>query len=135
MYNNIMIPVALDHSADIRRSIAIASKLKDKGGTVTLVGVVEGVPDYVAEYMTVRNEDAILDKVKARLLDIAGGRDDIRVAVMSGQPGVSIAEMAADIAADLIIINSHRPNAQDYFLGSTASRVVRRAPCSVIVLR
>ena len=48
---------------------------------------------------------------------------------------VAIAEMAEKSAADLIVINSHRPGVQDYFLGSTASRVVRRAPCAVMVLR
>ena len=37
--------------------------------------------------------------------------------------------------ADLIIIASHKPGFQDYFLGSTAAKVVRHAPCSVLVVR
>lgn len=63
------------------------------------------------------------------------GYDGINIVVMSGKPGVAIAELAEQIGADLIIIGSHRPGVQDYFLGSTASRVVRRAPCAVLVTR
>jgi universal stress protein F len=33
------------------------------------------------------------------------------------------------------VIASHRPGIQDYFLGSTASRVVRHANCTVHVMR
>ena len=36
---------------------------------------------------------------------------------------------------DLIVVGSHHPSAQDSFLGSTAARVARRAPCSVMILR
>ena len=36
---------------------------------------------------------------------------------------------------DLIIVASHRPGLQDYFLGSTAAKVVRHAKCSVLVIR
>ena len=36
---------------------------------------------------------------------------------------------------DCIVIMSHRPGLQDYFLGSTAGRVVRDATCSVPVIR
>ena len=46
-----------------------------------------------------------------------------------------ILETAEDEGADLIIIASHQPGIQDYFLGSTAARVVRHAQCSVLVTR
>ena len=42
---------------------------------------------------------------------------------------------AEDDKVDLIIIASHKPGLQDYFLGSTAARVVRHASCSVLVVR
>jgi len=38
-------------------------------------------------------------------------------------------------AVDLIVIASHRPGLKDYFLGSTAGRVVRHSPCAVHVIR
>jgi len=43
--------------------------------------------------------------------------------------------VAKEKDVDLIIIASHRPGLQDYFLGSTAAKVVRHATCSVLVVR
>jgi nucleotide-binding universal stress UspA family protein len=36
--------------------------------------------------------------------------------------------------ADLILMASHRPELKDYLLGPNASRVVRHAQCSVLVV-
>jgi nucleotide-binding universal stress UspA family protein len=55
--------------------------------------------------------------------------------VATGKAGVQIAEYARDHGADLIVVGSHSPGAKDYFLGSTAQRVSRRAPCSVLIVR
>ena len=41
----------------------------------------------------------------------------------------------AKIGTDLITVASHQPNVGDYPLGTTASRVVRHAACSVFVVR
>lgn len=46
-----------------------------------------------------------------------------------------ILETAADIAADLIVMVSHRPEMADYLIGANASRVVRHAEVSVLVIR
>ena len=46
-----------------------------------------------------------------------------------------IAQYAERHDVDLVIVASHKPGLQDYFLGSTAARVSRRAPCSVYILR
>ena len=42
---------------------------------------------------------------------------------------------ADKIGADLIIVASHKPDLGDYLLGTTASRIVRHASCSVLVIR
>ena len=135
MFKNILIPVALDHDIEICETIAVARRLLTKGGKITLVGVVEQIPSYVAEYATIRPGANLQDNVRDKLRAIAEGQDNFEVAVMSGKPGVVIADLAETTSADLIVIGSHRPGVEDYFLGSTASRVVRRAPCAVMVLR
>ncbi|MCX8227744.1 MAG: universal stress protein, partial [Sulfitobacter sp.] len=53
----------------------------------------------------------------------------------TGKAGVRIPAVANEIGADLIIVGAHHPSAVDYFLGSTASRVARRATCSVYIVR
>ncbi len=102
---------------------------------MTLVAVFEDVPAYVAEYAAVKPAEHIRETLKKRLKDIAKGQDGLAVSVLTGKPGVAIPDLAAETSADLIVINSHKPGVEDYFLGSTTSRVVRRAPCAVLVLR
>ena len=46
-----------------------------------------------------------------------------------------ILEAAAEIGADLIVMASHRPEMGDYLIGANASRVVRHADVSVLVIR
>ncbi len=57
------------------------------------------------------------------------------VEIRKGPVATSILEAADSHEADLIIIASHRPGLADYFLGSTAARVVRHAQCPVLVDR
>jgi len=59
----------------------------------------------------------------------------VQVIVRTGHSYNTILEVAKEKNADLIIIASHRPGLQDYFLGSTAAKVVRHANCSVLVVR
>ena len=46
-----------------------------------------------------------------------------------------VLDTAADIGADLIVMASHRPEMSDYLIGENASRVVRHAEASVLVVR
>ncbi len=80
-------------------------------------------------------ESKIRKELSARLEAMAEGGPDITFAVVSGYPGTAIPDFAEKCGADLIVVPSHRPGLQDYFLGSTASRVVQSAQCSVLVLR
>ena len=53
-----------------------------------------------------------------------------------GDPGTVITEHAENIGAGLIVISSHgRTGVPRFLLGSVAERVVRLAPCPVLVLR
>ncbi len=60
-----------------------------------------------------------------------GAEHEVRI----GHTSTTILDYAADLGADLIVLASHRPGIEDYFLGSTAARVVRHATCSVLVSR
>ncbi len=58
-----------------------------------------------------------------------------QVVLRQGAPSTEILEEAARIGADAIVLGSHRPDYTDFFLGSTAARVVRHARCTVVVER
>lgn len=135
MLKSILIPVALDHEPLVPRKIAIARALLAPGGRITLLTVLEQIPGFAAEFVTVKSENHLTDKVMGNLKAIAGDAADIDCMVATGRPGMRIAAVANEIGAELIVVGAHDAGAIDYFLGSTASRVVRRAPCSVYVLR
>lgn len=135
MYSHILIPVALDHESLVGGKIAVARRLLEPGGRITLLTVLEQVPGYVAEFVDLKPENHLTAKVKAKLRAVGGEAEDIACEVVSGKAGMMIAQFAAAKGVDLIVVGSHHPSAQDYFLGSTAARVVRRAPCSVLVMR
>lgn len=53
-----------------------------------------------------------------------------------GDPGMMVADYARDNGAELVVISSHgRTGVSRLLLGSVAERVVRLAPCPVLVLR
>lgn len=53
-----------------------------------------------------------------------------------GKPFIEIVEVAKSENADLIVISSHGRTGMDHVLfGSTADKVVRKAPCPVLTIR
>ncbi len=135
MYKSILIPVALDHEELVKDKIVSARKVLASGGKITLMTVLEQIPGFTAEFVTVKSENHLTDKIMVKLKALAGDDGDIDCNVTTGKPGVRITEFAQDISAELIIVGAHHPSAKDYFLGSTAARVSRRATCSVLVHR
>ena len=135
MSKHILIPVALDHDPIVPGQIALARRLLDDGGRITLLTVLENIPSFVVEFVTVKSENHLTQRIQERLEAVADGAADIGTQVLTGKPGVEIVGFAQDNDVDLIIIGSHKPDVSDYFMGSTAARVARRAPCAVYVQR
>jgi len=135
MYKNILVPVALDHGHGTAEAMKVARRLCAEGGKITLLSVVEAVPGYVASYLTKGQMDKNRAEVEANLKADAGGVKDVQTRVIIGHAGSSIVDYAKDQDVDLIVIASHKPGLQDFFLGSTAARVVRYSQCAVHVLR
>lgn len=135
MFNKILIPVALDHERLIAPKLAKARELLAPDGTITLLTVLERVPGFVAEFVTVKSHNNLTAAILEKLKTVADGDPAIECQVASGKPGVEIVAYAKAHGHDLILIGSQSPDAVDYALGSTTSRVVRRSECSVLVLR
>ncbi|MBV7409133.1 universal stress protein [Maritimibacter sp. DP1N21-5] len=135
MYKNILVPIAFDETRDSRAALEIARAISEEGATVTALHVVEEIPSYVAQYLPEGQHQHNLDDLQAALAEKVNGDNGIIVKVIEGHAGHSIVEYAAKNGVDCIVIASHRPGFQDYFLGSTAARVVRHAGCAVHVVR
>lgn len=136
MYKNILVPIDLTQAEKGAAMLAVAAKLADQGAKITAINVVEDLPGYVrAELPTglVEKNLKAAQEEMAKLVKDSGVAASVQVS--DGNPSREILDHASKIGADLVIVASHRPGMQDYFLGSTAARVVRHAACSVLVTR
>ncbi len=138
MYDTIVVGVALfSEGSTSRKIVAQATKLLNKGGRIILVHVAEPLPAFYA-VSTPREALERKRKEVAKVLDsIATAARGAKVETdqRSGNPAHEIIDSAKDNGADLIMLASHNPDLRDYFIGSTAARVVRHAQCSVLVIR
>jgi len=135
MYNTILVPTDLSDEELTIRSLKKAEKLLGDG-RIVLLHVLDDIPAYVLIELPAHIVDGQVPETRKELEEIvkkSGVKADIEV--RKGPAHNNINVEAKIIGADLILINSHRPGFQDYLLGSTAAKVVRHAPCSVLVDR
>lgn len=136
MYKTILIPVDPGDAQKAQPMIEVARKMAEKKAKIVFVSVVEEVPAYASVYLPESARGKVREEAKNLLSDLAKGMDlETEIDVRSGSAHVGILGAAEEKKADLILVGSHRPGVQDYFLGSTAARVVRHAKCSVFILR
>lgn len=138
MYQTIIVPVALTGHGGVGRGLVEqAHKLLDTGGSIVLLHVMEELPSYVAATIPREQLAGRRKEVMRRLESLAAParKDKVEIDVRSGNAPSNILKSAEEHDADLIIIGSHTPGFSDYFIGSTAARVVRHAQCSVLVVR
>ena len=124
MYRKILVPVALDHRPNTAKALEVAQELLSEGGQIIAVHAMEPVPGYVAHYIPEDQIRAGQEAAKAALVAELGGAKGIKTELIHGPAGAAIVEYADNRDVDCIIIASHKPGLQDYFLGSTAARVV-----------
>ena len=134
MYKLILIPLALDQGLGLR-SMALARRLRSEKAKLVAVHVIDQIPSFAKYYMTSENKDEILESAKKAIAERIGAEKDAEIVVLTGHPGRTVTDYAQKIGADCIIVGSHKPGLKDFFLGSTAARIVRYAKCSVHVLR
>lgn len=136
MYKTILVPIDLAHVVEGESIIDVAIEHAAESARIILLNVVEDIPSWVAIQLPNDVIDSSLKHTAKELKAIAkASARSMEVEARTGRSYTTILEVADEKEADLIIIASHRPGLQDYFLGSTASKVVRHARCSVLVVR
>lgn len=82
--------------------------------------------------ITTRAEEELKDLVKQEVPPEL----ESEIIIKSGKPFIEIIETASEMDCDLIIIATHGHTGVEHLLfGSTAEKVVRKAPCPVLSLR
>jgi universal stress protein A len=109
---------------------------KQFSAELTLLSVVEpypAVPEMApTDFETIGDTRRELERLCQTVPNAVRARTLLR----TGAPSTEIADAAADIGADLIIIATHgRKGLSRMVLGSTAEKVVRHAPCPVLIVR
>ncbi|MCC6007307.1 MAG: universal stress protein [Rhodobacteraceae bacterium] len=135
MYKHILVPVAYEQGQSVGPALEIAQALVADGARITLMHVIDEIPPYAISYMPKDYRSELKEAIRADLATQAKGIAGAEVAVDEGDASRTILDWAERNAVDCIVISSHRPGIQDYFLGSTAARVVRHAQCAVHVVR
>lgn len=134
MYSKIIVALALDHGIS-ETALAKAKLLLNPGGKIIALHIHEMPSGTAAAYISDGDTDLARKTAEQRLQERVRDVPEAKTVLLNGHSGRAITDYAKSEGADCIIMGSHKPGLSDYFLGSTASRIVRHAHCSVIVLR
>ena len=138
---SILVPI--DFSAPSEKALAYAVPLaRQFGARLTVLYVVEpALPDFAKSFPLAMANDQVMAECKRHLQRIVKDLA-IEPAVMektlvrTGRSFHEIAQAARTLKIDLIIIATHGyAGLKHALLGSTTERVVRHAPCPVLVVR
>ena len=136
MYKNILVGIDPAHGDEQTEALRMALRLADDANSrVTAITVIEPIPATVMAEAPADYGERAAGLALANLRKLAGERSEVSTVIRHGKPGPSIVDYAKEQDVDCIVIASHKPGLSDYFLGSTAGRVVRHASCSVHVMR
>jgi nucleotide-binding universal stress UspA family protein len=140
MFKSIFVPIDLADTDLAKPAIETAASLsRYSSGVVRLLNVMPLTPVMLAEYVPPDFDTQQRQSAEEALIIVAreSGIEASRISSIVRQGGIyhEILGEASDVGADLIVMTSHRPSMQSYFLGSNAGHVVRYAKCSVLVVR
>jgi nucleotide-binding universal stress UspA family protein len=135
MYAHVLVPISFDEDRDAAGAVEVARRLAGADGRITLLHVMEQIPAYAISYMPPEYLQESREAIMTELGEMADKLPNATGRAVDGHSGRTILDWAEENDADCIVIASHRPGMQDLLLGSTASQVVRHAPCAVHVVR
>lgn len=141
--NKVLVPIDFsDYSKNaLRYAVQFAKQFKAK---IFLVYVVEPMiypADFSMGQVAIPSMDAdVQTRAEEELQNLAKSLVDksteVETIIRTGKPFVEIIETANEKDIDLIIIATHGHTGVEHLLfGSTAEKVVRKAPCPVLTLR
>jgi universal stress protein A len=141
--NKILVPI--DFSDTSKKALHYALRFAEQFNCkITLVHVVEpaspmvGAPFAVEVFPQPQDDSMAAEKELAALAARwrSNGTNSITSTIRIGHPPNEITKAAKDLDVDLIVIATHGYTSWRHLcIGSTAERVVRTAPCPVLVVR
>lgn len=134
MYSKILVPMALDHDIS-PQTLAVAKALGGPDCEISALHVHEEVEGGARAYLDDSVIQDSINRAKATLAEKTAGIPNVTPVMVIGHSARSIIDYVNSHDVDCVVMGSHKPGLSDYFLGSTAARVVRHAKCAVHVHR
>lgn len=142
MFKHILIPVDLQENPLARKAMRLAvEQARHSGAQLHVMTVVPGfgMPIVASHFPTSALKEAkreVRARLKTYVEKYVPGDLPVKLSVSEGNPYEQILKQARKVDADLIIVPSFgRRGASEVLLGSNASKVVRHAHCTVVVVR
>ena len=140
MFNDVLCAVDLGDEHSWKKALPKAIEMRGDNGNLHLLTV---VPEFglsmISQYFPDDFEDKTLAAAKDALRDFIDKNvpKDVssRAIVAQGRAYEQILRIADEIGCDAIVMAAGNPDLAQYLLGPNASRVVRHATCSVLVVR
>jgi len=140
MYKKILLPIDLQEQSSWQKALPAALEYCQAiGAELHLLSVFPDLPPGMQMYLPEDTESRLAHEAAAGLDAFVAEHLPEGVTVFkhldTGSIYHCILETAERIGIDLIVMASHRPEMSDYLVGPNASRVVRHANISVLVVR
>ncbi len=140
MFKSILVPVDIGETEVAQPGLDKAVELaKASGAPLRLTYVRSPVPYAMNEYIPAEyydsDEKSALKALGELMVKLELPKDRMSVSSPFGNVYDEVLKEAEAVKADLIVIGSHRPNWSTYLIGSNATKIVRHALCSVLVVR
>ena len=140
MYKSLLVPIDINQISSAEQALPVAVQLcQTFDAKLHLLSVIESIRPEIATQLPKDFHQGITGTTEEKLAEIAKEyipaalAPEINVAV--GTVYHEIINAVEKFNTDLIVMASHRPELMDYLIGPNAARVVRHAPCSVMVVR
>lgn len=140
MKDILLLPIDLSQDAALELVLPAAIDMANpQNAELHLLTVVPDINVGMFPYVPREHMDEARTQAEKQLNAIADDRLPNHITwhatAMIGPVTHTIIDEAKRLGADLIVMASHDPTVVDLLLGSTADQVVRRAHCSVLVVR
>lgn len=121
--------VGFDGSDCAKRALQRAAALAREGDELVVVAV---IPE-ASTPSTMVTQQRLLEDAG---FDLAGSNVRLSTVEAKGEPAEAVAKAAKEARADIIVVGSRgRGAVAGLVLGSVSSKLVREAPCDVLVVR
>lgn len=143
-YQDILVPTDFGSGSRAALEHALAS-LNPAGGRILVLHVLDQrfieqalalFPEQDASKLNERLQEQAQQQYAKLIEGLDVGQAEVESLIVDGTPFLKIVQLARDLAVDLMVMAVHRgvENFEQFLFGSTAERVLRVAPCPVLMV-